>query len=358
VFTAAMTQPQPIPPDDPAPPGDDPAADAAAAGLRYVAEDEPGLGRHARGRGFAYRDAGGAPVRDRETLSRIRSLAVPPAWTEVWICADPLGHLQATGRDEAGRKQYRYHPEFRRARDLRKYARLADFARAVPAIRRRVDLDLRRPGLPKEKVLAAAVRLMDAALLRVGGREYAKDHSFGLTTLRDRHARIEGDDIRLEFRGKSGRRWTVRLHDRRLAKVVRSCRDVPGQDLFQYVDDDGTRHAIGSGDVNDYIRRAAGADFTAKDFRTLAGTRLCARALAATPPPGTRAVARRGLAGAVRETARALGNTPAVCRSGYVHPAVPEAWEAGRLDPESVATASDAELIEHLVAGARPTTTS
>lgn len=331
---------------------------AAAAGLRYVNDDEPGIARRRAGRGFAYRGSDGAAVRDPATLARIRALAIPPAWTEVWICADPEGHIQATGRDEAGRKQYRYHARFRAVRDAAKFERLPAFARALPAIRRRLLRDLDRDGLPREKVLAAVVLLLEATLIRVGNAEYVRNQSFGLTTLRDRHVRVNGADLRFEFRGKSGRRWKVALADRRLARVVRACQDLPGQELFQYVDAEGERRTIGSADVNDYIRDISGGDFTAKDFRTWAGTRLCAAALAETPPPANATQAKRVAAAAIRQVAQALGNTPAVCRSGYVHPGVLTAWEKGRL-ADGVASAEDVlSLFEDVGSGENCATTS
>jgi DNA topoisomerase I len=268
-------------------------------------------------------------VRDRETLARIRSLAVPPAWEDVWICPDPLGHLQATGRDARGRKQYRYHPRYRERRETAKYERLVAFANALPAIRRQVDRDLRRPGLPREKVLAAVVRLLELTLIRVGNDEYARlNRSFGLTTLRDRHASVRGSSIRFRFRGKSGRDHEVGLRDRRLAAVVRRCRDLPGQELFQYVGEDGEPVDVASDDVNDYLRSIV-ADVTAKDFRTWAGTVLAYRALRSLDEPATVGEAKANVVSAIRETADQLGNTSAVCRRSYVHPVVVEAY----LDP-------------------------
>lgn len=318
-----------------------PAGDAAAgavrdaieAGLTYSTDQAPGIRRRRRGRGFSYAGPDGRAVRAPDTLVRIRGLAVPPAWTDVWICADPRGHLQATGRDARGRKQYRYHPEFRARRDLDKYERTIRFARVLPRIRARVEADLARPGLPREKVLAASVRLLERTLIRVGNDEYARDNrSFGLATLQDRHARIDGSEVRLRFRGKAGVTHEIGLRDRQLARVVQRCRDLPGQELFQYLEDDGTVRDVRSEDVNAYIREAAGSDeFSAKDFRTWAGTVLAFRALAATGQllDGTSAPAReiqRGLKRAIEATAELLGNTPTVARQAYVHPEVIEAY--------------------------------
>ena len=304
-------------------------ADAPSPRLRHSTDRKPGISRRRAGRGFTYLDPDGKRIRDRDTLARIRSLAVPPAWTDVWICPDPLGHLQATGRDARGRKQYRYHPRYRARRESDKYERLVAFARALPAIRRQVDRDLARPGLPREKVLAAVVRLLELTLIRVGNEEYRRlNRSFGLTTLRDRHATVEGTKIRFRFRGKSGREHEVGLRDRRLATVVQRCRDLPGQELFQYVGEDGEPVEIASDDVNEYLRAIA-PDVTAKDFRTWAGTVLAYRALRALEEPETKRDAERNVVSAIRDTADQLGNTAAVCRRSYVHPVVVEAY----LDP-------------------------
>src|SRR5205085_4886418 len=248
---------------------------AAEAGLSYATDDQSGFRRIRSGGGFRYVDTKGKPLRAREHLARIRSLAIPPAWKDVWICPTANGHLQATGRDARGRKQHRYHPQWRETRDATKYGRLVEFARAVPRIRRRVQRDLGRTGLGRDRVLAAVVRLMDLTSIRVGNEEYARDNkSYGLTTLKDQHAKIRGSTIRFCFRGKSGKQHEVELHDRRLAKIVKSCQDIPGQDLFQYYDDDGERRDVTSRDVNDYLREAAGTDYSARDFRTWAGTVL------------------------------------------------------------------------------------
>ena len=305
---------------------------ADAAGLTYVTDDGPGIRRRPAKSGFAYRDPEGRPVHDPETLARIRALAIPPAYSEVWICPDPLGHIQATGRDARGRKQYRYHPRWRSARDETKYARMAAFGRALPAIRARVDADLSRRGLPREKVVATVVRLLELTLIRVGNDEYARSNKhFGLTTLRNRHASLHGAEIEFSFRGKSGVEHRTGVHDRRLARIVKSCQDLPGQRLFQYLDETGARRPIGSADVNAYLHEIAGQAFTAKDFRTWAGTLAAAKALALQPAPASDSEARHAVALCVKATAGLLGNTPAVCRSAYIHPEVLTAFVERKL---------------------------
>jgi DNA topoisomerase I len=311
--------------------------------LRHSTDRDPGIRRRRAGRGFTYLDAAGRRVGDAPTLERIRSLAIPPAWTDVWICPAPNGHVQATGRDARRRKQYRYHPRYRKRRDTAKFERLVAFAEALPAIRARVDADLARPGLPREKVLAAVVRLLELTLIRVGSDEYARlNRSFGLTTFRDRHATVRGTSVRFRFRGKSGQLREVGLRDRRLAAVVRRCRDLPGQELFQYVDEDGTPVDVRSDDVNDYLRAVA-PDVTAKDFRTWAGTVLAYRALRSLDTPATDGEAKKNVVAAIRETAGRLGNTPAVCRQAYVHPVVVEAYLDRRLRGALVRAAEAAE---------------
>jgi DNA topoisomerase-1 len=320
--------------DIPSPP--DPLQRAAArdAGLRYVNDAAPGLRRRRCGRGFAYFTPEGARVTDPATLERIRRLAIPPAYRDVWICADAQGHLQATGRDARGRKQYRYHPRWRQTRDGGKFERIAAFGRRLPALRRRLSRDLKLPGLPREKVLATVVSLLAETLIRVGNHEYARDNnSFGLTTLRNRHVRFPGGGALFEFRGKSGKQHRVSLEDPRLARLVRRCQQLPGQRLFQYLGDDGQPHPIGSGDVNDYLRAACGEDFSAKDFRTWGGTLAAIAALVRSPPPaqgGERALLAAEKA-ALAEVAAQLGNTPAVCRASYIHPRVFQGWRDGRL---------------------------
>jgi len=309
----------------------DPGESADAAQLRYVSDARPGLQRLRRGRPFRYVGADGEPVRDLPTLARIRSLAIPPAWTEVWICPVAHGHIQAVGRDARGRKQYRYHARWRAVRDEAKFDRVIEFGRALPAIRERVERDLALPGLPREKVLAGVVRLLETTLIRVGNVEYARENrSYGLTTLRARHVTVAGARLRFEFRGKGGKHHTVDVSDRRLASVVRRCQDLPGHELFQYLDEAGQRQAIDSADVNDYLRAIAGEEFTAKDFRTWGGTVLAALALAAPDPEGTDA--RRRLTAAVVAVAARLGNTPAICRKCYIHPDVVTAHVDGSLE--------------------------
>ena len=288
---------------------------------------QPGIRRQRRGKSFRYVTARGRLVRDDRTRTRIRNLAIPPAWEDVWICRDPRGHLQATGRDARGRKQYRYHDQWRTVRDDAKYARLIAFARALPKIRRRVAVHLRRRHLPREKVLAAVVKLLETTLIRVGNEEYARNnHSFGLTTLHNRHVRTRGSRVRFAFRGKSGIKHEIDLDDARLARVVRGCQDLPGQELFEYVAEDGQVRDVGSADVNEYLREISGADFTAKDFRTWAGTVLAAAALREFGDFDTEAAAKRSVTQAIERVAERLGNTQAICRKCYVHPAVIDAF--------------------------------
>jgi DNA topoisomerase-1 len=310
----------------------DPAKAAAAVSLKYVTDETPGIRRKKVGTGFTYVGAKGKAVRDEETLARIRALAIPPAWTQVWICADANGHLQATGYDARGRKQYRYHPRFREVRDQTKYNRMLAFAGMLPKIRQRVAKDLRRRGLPREKVLAAVVKLLETTLIRVGNDEYARsNHSFGLTTLRDKHARIRGSKITLDFKGKSGVEHEIDLTDPRLAKIVKQCQDLPGQELLQYRDEEGTVCDVGSADVNQYIHEIAGEEFTAKDFRTWAGTVLAAMALQELQAFDSQAQAKKNIVRAIESVAKKLGNTKAVCRKCYIHPAILETYVDGTL---------------------------
>ena len=302
---------------------------ATPPSLRYVSDDRPGLRRVGRGTGFSYHRPDGALVSD-ETRARIEALVIPPAWSDVWICADPNGHLQATGRDAKGRKQYRYHADWSDHRNRLKYERLVPFGEALPALRARVEADLARGGLGLDLVCAVCVRLLDATLVRVGNEQY-KDQSFGLTTLRDRHATIDGATVRFAFTGKSGKAQALEVTDRRLARLVQACRDLPGYDLFQYLDADGARHDVESGHVNAYLRDATGDEFTAKDFRTWGGTVAAAETLAALGDPEDEAAADDGERAAIRAACEALGNTEAVCRRYYVHPDVVEAWRAGDL---------------------------
>jgi DNA topoisomerase-1 len=308
-----------------------PVESARSAGLRYVSDRRAGIQRKASSLGFRYYRPDGRLIRHPGELKRIARLAVPPAWKDVWICPDPRGHLQATGRDARGRKQYRYHPEWRQTRDETKYDRLPAFAAALPKIRARIAADLARPGLPRAKVLATIVRLLETSLIRVGNDEYARQNrSFGLTTLRNRHVKIDGSSVRFEFQGKSGVRHSVSVTDRRVARIVKSCRDLPGQELFQYLDEDGNRRSVGSGDVNDYLRAVTGEDFTAKDFRTWAGTVLafvaaCELKLPDTPSP-------KQVVQVIDAVAGILGNTRAVCRNSYIHPGVMDACTSDRID--------------------------
>jgi len=300
----------------------EPVDSAKAAGLRYVTDDRPGIKRVKRRGGFSYVDTAGKPIGDDKEIARIRKLAIPPAYSDVWISPDPRGHLQATGRDARGRKQYRYHPRWREVRDETKFDRMIAFAKALPSIRAAVARDLGKPGLPREKVLATVVTLLEATMIRVGNEEYAKTNdSYGLTTMHDEHVRISGDTVRFHFRGKSGREHTVSVRDKRLAKIVRQCRDIEGEELFQYVDENGERASISSQDVNAYLRQIAGDDFTAKDFRTWEGTLACALALAA-ERAGTKTDAKAHVVAAIKAVAERLGNTPAVCKKSYIHPGV------------------------------------
>jgi DNA topoisomerase-1 len=309
----------------------DPHAAARAARLRHVADDIPGIARRRAASGFDYLDPDGRLIGDFPTLSRIKSLVIPPAWTAVWICPFPNGHIQATGRDARGRKQYRYHPRWRETRDETKFDRMLVFSRALPRVRARVDKDLRRRGLPRERVLAAIVRLLEVTLFRIGNSEYSKtNNSFGLTTLRNRHAAVSGDTIRLAFRGKSGVWNESRVSDRRLASIVKSCRDLPGYELFQYLDEEGQRHTVGSAEVNDYLREISGEEITAKDFRTWAGTFLAALALRQLVQ-NTGDARAASLVRAVEQVAGHLGNTVAVCRKCYIHPAIFDGYLDGTL---------------------------
>jgi len=302
----------------------DPMASARAAGLRYVPDQSPGIRRKRVGKGFTYLDTDGRTVRDPETIHRIKRLAIPPAWTDVWICPDPRGHLQATGRDARGRKQYRYHPRWREVRDAVKYDRMLAFAESLPKIREHTDRDLERPGMPREKVLATIVRLLEDTRIRVGNDEYRKENgSYGLTTLRNRHVNVIGAEVRFTFRGKSGKQHTIELHDRRMARIIKRFLEIPGQELFQYVDGDGEVKAIDSADVNEYLHQITGEDLIA----------ACALARLEGEEIEGRTDRRKLIVAAVKETAAQLGNTPAVCKKGYIHPAVIAAYLSGGLKP-------------------------
>ncbi len=310
---------------------DEAAQAARSAGLRYVGDGRPGIRRERRGDAFVYLRADGREVTDERELERIRKLAIPPAWTEVWICPYPNGHLLATGRDAKGRKQYRYHPRWRVVRDETKYNRMIAFAEALPGIRARVRDDLRLRGLPRRKVLATVVRLLETTFIRVGNEEYARQNqSFGLTTLRDRHVEVEGSTVRFSFKGKAGKRHIVDISDRRLAGIIKRCQDLPGFELFQYVDDIGEPQVVDSADVNEYLREISGQDFTAKDFRTWAGTLLAALALDEFEAFDSEAQAKKNVVRAIEEVAKRLGNTPAISRKSYVHPAVLDAYVDGQ----------------------------
>lgn len=305
---------------------------AKDAGLRYVSDESPGIQRVKAGKGFAYVSPGGKPIRDKATISRIKSLAIPPAYRDVWICPNPSGHIQAVGRDARGRKQYRYHARWREVRDENKYDRMIAFAKALPKIRARTRRDLKKPGLPREKVLATVIQLMEKTLIRVGNDEYARTNdSYGLTTLRDKHATVRKDKVRFQFKGKHGIGHEIELDDPRLAKIVGACQDLPGYELFQYVDDAGAVRDVGSADVNAYLRKIAGEEFTAKDFRTWAGTVLASAALRELETFDSQAAAKRNIVAAVEKVAARLGNTKAVCRKCYIHPAVLNAYLDGNL---------------------------
>lgn len=306
--------------------------DAEAAGLRHVSDTSPGVGRRRAGNGSSYIGLDGERITDANRVAWFKSLAIPPAWTDVWICPIKRGHIQATGRDARGRKQYRYHPRWREVRDEAKYGRLIEFARALPRIRRRADRDLRRRGLPREKVLALIVRLLEETLIRVGNEEYVRENrSFGLSTLRDRHVKGKGLDLRFSFKGKSGKEHIVPVRDRRLARLVKQCQEIPGQELFQYYEADGSRVDVTSGDVNDYLREISGDEFTAKDFRTWAGTVAAAMALEEFLEVDDEAGRKKAIVEAIELVAKRLGNTPAVSRACYVHPEVIERYLDGTM---------------------------
>jgi DNA topoisomerase-1 len=326
-------------------PPSDPAEAAQAAGLRYVSDALPGLRRKRAGKGFSYIGLDGKPLRDEQVLERIRKLGIPPAWTDVWICPNPNGHIQATGRDARGRKQYRYHERWRQVRDENKYGRMIAFARALPQLRARVAEHLALPGLPREKVLATIVRLLESTLIRIGNAEYARSNkSFGLTTLRDQHVDISGSNIRFTFRGKSGKEHAIDVRDRHLARIVRRCRDIPGYELFQYLDEQGQRVDVTSDDVNGYLREISDQDFTAKDFRTWGGTIEMAQLLRELGPATSETDGKQKVTQAIKGVAERLGNTPTICRKCYVHPAVVEAYLDGSLLPTLEAEELEGDL--------------
>ena len=305
---------------------------AKLVGVRYVSDEMPGIKRQRVGGDFRYIDAKGKVMRDSEHLARIKALAIPPAWKQVWICPAAHGHLQATGRDARGRKQHRYHPRWREVRDETKYARMTAFARALPKIRARVAKHLKLAGLPRNKVLATVVKLLEVSLIRVGNDEYARENnSFGLTTLRDRHVKVRGAKLHFEFRGKGGKEHDIEVENPRLAHIVKNCQDLPGQELFQYIDADGQRQGVDSDDVNEYLREISGADFTAKDFRTWSGTVLAALALQEFEQVDSAAQAKKNVMRAIENVAQRLGNTPAICRKCYVHPAIIDSYLDGSM---------------------------
>ncbi|WP_233581266.1 DNA topoisomerase IB [Acidipila sp. EB88] len=323
----------------------DPEESAHAAGLRYVTDASPGIHRRRHGKTFRYTGPDGTPVRDARTLARIKSLVLPPAWNDVWIANSANAHLQATGRDARGRKQSRYHPRWREHRDETKYERMTLFAGALPGIRKRIEHDLAQPGLPREKILATIVSLMEATLIRVGNVEYARENkSYGLTTMRQRHVEVHGSRITFTFQGKSRVHHTINLQDRRLAAIIRRCSDLPGYELFQYLDSEGTPHSIDSTEVNEYLREITGQHFTAKDFRTWAGSVLACVTLREFAPFSTAAEAKRNVVQAITAVAARLGNTPSVCRKCYVHPAVLEAYLGG------TTTQAAKQQLEHEIA--------
>ena len=326
---------------------------SAPPGLRYVCDNGPAIQRKRAGKGFVYFDAKGQRVANPDTLQRIRSLVIPPAWTHVWICASAKGHIQATGRDAKGRKQYKYHAEYREAREHLKYAHLFAFAAVLPTIRATVAEHMSLRGLPREKVLATVVYLLERTLIRVGNGEYARNNqSYGLTTLRSDHVAVDGSEVRFQFTGKSGKQWSLAMRDRRVARIVRACQELPGQDLLQYFNERKELHAVSSGDVNAYLREITGADITAKDFRTWAGTMLMARHLSASDPFTSATQAKRVMSAAVKKVAAALGNTAAVCRRSYIHPAISDAYLSGafalKAMEESVTSKSAGLLAEEI----------
>jgi DNA topoisomerase I len=310
----------------------DPEEAAELAGLAYISDEHPGIRRHRAGKGFRYLSRAGTALTDKATLQRIKALVIPPAWTDVWICPKSNGHIQATGRDARGRKQYRYHSRFREVRESTKYHRMLAFAESLPVIRNKVSEHLGLRGLPREKVLATVVQLLEATLIRVGSDEYAKQNkSYGLTTLKNRHVDVEGSRLRFNFKGKNGKLWRLGVWDRRIAKVIRACQELPGQELFQYVDDDGETRDLTSSDVNAYLKEISGEDITAKDFRTWHGTVLAALALHEFEKFDNQAGAKKNIREAIQRVAARLGNTPTICRKCYIHPEILNTYVEGSL---------------------------
>jgi DNA topoisomerase-1 len=324
----------------------DPKDAAESAGLRYVSDTRPGIRRRKAGSGFAYFRADGSRLTEPDVLGRIKSLAIPPAWTDVWICPFVDGHLQATGRDAKGRKQYRYHSRFREVRESTKYEHVVAFAEALPGIRAKIREHMALRGLPREKVLATVVHLLETTLIRVGNDDYAKqNNSYGLTTLKNRHVAVDGNEVRFRFTGKSGKQWSLRVRDRRIAKIIRACQDLPGQELLQYLDEDGKPLDVTSSDINAYLKELTGKDITAKDFRTWAGTVLAAIALNEVKSFDSAAQAKRNLRTAIENVAGRLGNSPTICRKCYVHPEVLTSYLDGNLVLE-IKSAVETELRE------------
>jgi DNA topoisomerase-1 len=327
---------------------DDPKESAEEAGLIYVSDEDRGFSREKRGEGFAYFKANGDELTDEKALERIRKLAIPPAWTDVWICAKANGHLQATGRDARGRKQYRYHPQFRELREDTKYEHMLAFAKALPAIRAKISRDMALRGLPREKVIATVVHLLETTLIRVGNDDYAKENkSYGLTTLRNPHVKVEGAQLKFRFKGKSGKTWDLKVANRRVAKIVKACQELPGQRLFQYVDEDGELREVTSADVNGYLKDITGTDITAKDFRTWAGTVMAALALQEFEAFDSQAGYKRNVKAAIERVSQRLGNTPTICRKCYVRPEVFASYQQGELLLD-IKQKVDAELRENL----------
>jgi DNA topoisomerase-1 len=331
----------------------EPREAAESAGLRYVSDDRPGIRRRKSGKGWTFAKADGSRISDPDVIKRIKSLVIPPAWTDVWICPFANGHIQATGRDAKGRKQYRYHPAFREVRESTKYEHVVAFANALPAIRERVRQDMAKRGLPREKVLATVVHLLETTLIRVGNDDYAKQNkSYGLTTLKNRHVEVDGSDVRFRFTGKSGKQWSLQVKDRRVAKIIKACQDLPGQELLQYIDEDGKPQSVSSSDTNAYLREITGEDITAKDFRTWAGTVLAALALKELQSFDSAAQAKRHMRVAIERVAARLGNTPTICRKCYIHPEIITSYLDGRLAQE-IKLEVESELRDDL-AGLQP----
>ena len=331
----------------------DPRDAAESAGLRYVSDDRPGICRKKAGKGFAYTRADGSRLTEPDVLKRIKALAIPPAWTNVWICPFADGHIQATGRDAKRRKQYRYQARFREVRESTKYEHIVAFADALPSIREKVREHMSLRGLSRQKVLATVVQLLETTLIRVGNDDYAKqNNSYGLTTLKNRHVAIEGSELRFRFRGKSGKQWSLRVRDRRVAKIIKACQELPGQELLQYVDEQGNCQDVTSTDVNDYLKKITGKDITAKDFRTWAGTVLAAMALSELESFDSAAQAKRNLRSAIEKVSALLGNTPTICRKCYIHPEVLSSYMDGNLVRE-IESQAESEL-QNVVGSLKP----